>query len=120
MYFKIFLLTLLAESCVCWSVDLGLQLDSALQRDGDLPVSRNTGGYLKDSFRTEILTPAFSTLVKAIEKNSQEDSIVETTLFCMFGGLTIIVLYLVYIVRFRELKTNGSARFTPRWKNEEQ
>ena len=120
MYFKIFLLTLLAESCVCWSVDLGLQLDSALQRDGGLPVSRNTGGYLRDSFRTEILTPAFSTLVKAIEKNSQEDSIVETTLFCMFGGLTIIVLYLVYIVRFRELKTNGSVRFTPRWKNEEQ
>ena len=120
MYFKIFLLTVLAESCVCWSVDLGLQLDSALRRDGGLPVSRNTGGYLRDSFRTEILTPAFSTLVKAIEKNSQEDSIVETTLFCMIGGLTIIVLYLVYMVRFRELKTNGSVRFTPRWKNEEQ
>ena len=83
-------------------------------------MSRNTGGYLRDSFRTEILTPAFSTVVKAIEKNSQEDSIVETTLFCLFGGLTIIVLYLLYIVRFRELKTKESVRFTPRWKNEEQ
>ena len=119
MYFKIFLLTLLAGSCVCWSVDLGLQLDSALQRDGDLPVSRNTGGYLRDSFRTEILTPAFSTVVKAIEKNSQEDSIVETTLFCLFGMLAAVVLYLVYLLRFREWKIKESARITPRWKGEE-
>ena len=119
MDFRISFLTLLAGSCICWSVDLGLQLDSALQRDGGLPASRNTGGYLKDSFRTEILTPAFSTVVKAIEKNRQEDSIVETVLFCLFGGLAIIVLYLLYIMRFRELKIKESVRFTPRWKSEE-
>ena len=104
MDFKIFFLTLLAGLCICWSVDLGLQLDSALQRDGGLPVSRNTGGYLRDSFRTEILTPAFSTVVKAIQKNSQEDSSVETTLFCLFGMLAAVVLYLVYLLRFREWK----------------
>ena len=91
MDFRIPFLTLLAGSCLFWSVDLGLQLDSALQRDGSLPASRNTGGYLKDSFRTEILTPAFGTVVKAIEKNRQ----------------------------FRELKIKESVRFTPRWKTEE-
>merc|ERR1712243_192920 len=114
MDFRILFFTVLAGSCICWSVDLGLQLDSALQRDGSLPASRNTGGYLKDSFRTEILTPAFSTVVKAIEKNRQEDSILETALFCLFGGLAIIVLYLLYIMRFRELKIKESVRFTPR------
>ena len=68
------LLTMLVGSCFCWTVDLGLQLDSSLQRDSNLPVSRNTGGYLRDTFRSKILAPAFSTVVKAIEKNSQEDS----------------------------------------------
>ena len=119
MDFRIPFLTLLAGSCVAWSVDLGLQLDSALQRDGSLPASRNTGGYLKDSFRTEILTPAFGTVVKAIEKNRQEDSIVETVLFVLFGGLAIVVLYLLYLMRFREWKMKESVRFSPRWKTEE-
>jgi hypothetical protein len=46
----------------CFVFDMDLKLDSALQKGGAL--SRNTGSYLYNSFRTEVLTPAFAAVMK--------------------------------------------------------
>ena len=77
----------LAESFI---FNLDLKLDSALQKGGTL--SRNTGSYLYDSFRTEIVAPAFNAVVKELRANRRSDVITEGVLFLLvlvLGGLML-------------------------------
>ena len=77
----------LAESFI---FDLDLKLDSALEKGGTL--SRNTGSYLYDSFRTEIVAPAFNAVVKELRANRRSDVITEGVLFLLvlvLGGLML-------------------------------
>ena len=77
----------LAESFI---FDLDLKLDSALQKGGTL--SRNTCSYLYDSFRTEIVVPAFNVVVKELRANQRSDVITEGVLFLLvlvLGGLML-------------------------------
>ena len=62
----------------------------------------------------------YSSLVKANEKNSQEDSLIETILFCCFGVLAAMVVYLFYLIRIRECRIKEGAKNTAQWKGEEQ
>ena len=79
----------LAESFI---FDLDLKLDSALQKGGTL--SRNTGSYLYDSFRTEIVAPAFNAVVKELRANRRSDVITEGILFMLILVLGSLMLVL--------------------------
>ena len=71
--------------------DMDVKLDSALQKGGAL--SRNTGSYLFDSFRTKVLTPAFPSVLRELKNNHKSDIIVEGTLFILGLGIWILVLW---------------------------
>ena len=77
--------------------DMDVKLDSALQKGGAL--SRNTGSYLFDSFRTEVLTPAFASVLRELKNNHKSDIIVEGTLFILLIGLGIWILVLWFRVK---------------------
>ena len=77
--------------------DMDLKLDSALQKGGAL--SRNTGSYLFDSFRTEVLTPAFAAVLKELKNNHRSDIIVEGTLFVLLIGIGAWLLVLWFRVK---------------------
>ena len=79
----------LAESFI---FDLDLKLDSALQKGGTL--SRNTGSYLYDSFRTEIVAQAFNAVVKELRANRRSDVITEGILFMLILVLGSLMLAL--------------------------
>ena len=93
----------LAESFV---FDLDLKLDSALQKGGTL--SRNTGSYLYDSFRTEIVAPAFNAVVKELRANRRSDVITEGVLF-----LLVLVLGGLMIALWLKTKKKPEARDAP-------
>ena len=90
------LITLMMDVSIiqCFVFDMDLKLDSALQKGGAL--SRNTGSYLYNSFRTEVLTPAFAAVLKELKSNHQSDVIVEGTLFLLaFAmGAWMLVIWL--------------------------
>ena len=77
--------------------DTDVKLDSALQKGGAL--SRNTGSYLFDSFRTEVLTPAFASVLRELKNNHKSDIIVEGTLFILLIGLGMWILVLWFRVK---------------------
>ena len=77
--------------------DMDLKLDSALQKGGAL--SRNTGSYLFDSFRTEVLTPAFAAVLKELKNNHRSDIIVEGTLFVLLIDIGAWLLVLWFRVK---------------------
>ena len=81
----------MAESFI---FDLDIKLDSALQKGGTL--SRNTGSYLYDSFRTEIVAPAFNAVVKELRANRRSDIVTEGILlvFIVVLGILMLVLWL--------------------------
>ena len=62
--------------------DIDLSYDSALKKGGAL--AKNTGRYLYDSFRTEVLTPAFSSIHEALRRNHRTDILVEFGLGCLY------------------------------------
>ena len=74
--------------------DLDLKLDSALKKGGAL--SRNTGAYLFDSFRTEVLTSAFASVIDELKANHKNDVITNGVLFviCVGVGSGIILLWI--------------------------
>ena len=74
--------------------DLDLKLDSALKKCGAL--SRSTGAYLFDSFRTEVLTPAFASVIEELKANHKNDVIMNGVLFviCVGMGSGIILLWI--------------------------
>ena len=57
----------LAESLL---FDLDVKLDSSLAKGGTL--SKNTGSYLYDSFRTDVVGPAFNSLLRELRSNRKK------------------------------------------------
>jgi hypothetical protein len=91
--------------------DMDVKLDSALQKGGAL--SRNTGSYLFDSFRTEVLTPAFASVLRELKKNHKSDVIVEGSLFIILIGLGIWMLVLWFRVQNAAKVANKDRAGTP-------
>jgi type IV secretory pathway TrbD component len=91
--------------------DMDVKLDSALQKGGAL--SRNTGSYLFDSFRTEVLTPAFASVLRELKNNHKSDIIVEGTLFILLFGLGIWILVLWFRVKNAAKVANKDRAGTP-------
>ena len=93
----------LAESFV---FDIDIKLDSALQKGGTL--SRNTGSYLYDSFRTEIVAPAFNAVVRELRANRRSDVITEGVLFML-----VLVLGAFMVALWLKAKKKPEARDAP-------
>ena len=89
-----------------WTVSL--DLDSSLRTDSHWQESRNTGSYLRDSFRSQVLIPAIQVLVKGLKQNEGEDRV-----FCIACMAIIlpIVLVLVYMVFLLKCKSKSKSRF---------
>ena len=110
---------LLLVACLLWScsvqgfwLDLDLEIDTALQRRKPFDDSRNSGPYIRDSFRKEVLNPSLDKIVKAIKaiKHSYERN--EGILL---GLLMVIVLALGYLgmsVKFQRKGKMKSAIWT--------
>ena len=79
--------------------DMEVKLDSALQPGGAL--SRNKGAYLYDSFRTEVLTPAFQAILAELKSNHRSDVVTESVL-----GMTLILLLVLILILWIKLKKN--------------
>ena len=80
--------------------DIDLSYDSALKKGGAL--AKNTGSYLYDSFRTEVLTPAFSSIHEALRRNHRTDILVEFGLGCLY--LLSIPLVIALALVWHKLK----------------
>ena len=91
--------------------DMDVKLDSELQKGGAL--SRNTGSYLFDLFRTEVLTPAFASVLRELKNNHESDIIVEGTLFILLFGLGIWILVLWFRVKNAAKVANKDRAGTP-------
>ena len=89
-----------------WTVSL--DLDSSLRTDSHWQESRNTGSYLRDSFRSQVLIPAFQVLVKGLKQNEDEDRVFRVA--CM-AIILPIVLVLVYMVFLLKCKSKSMSRF---------
>lgn len=89
-----------------WTVSL--DLDSSLRTDSHWQESRNTGSYLRDSFRSQVLIPAFQVLVKGLKQNEDQDRVFRVA--CM-AIILPIVLVLVYMVFLLKCKSKSKSRF---------
>ena len=78
---------------LAWSVNL--ELDTALRSDSHWQESRNSGTYLRDSFRSQVLIPAFHSVIGGIRQNEEADKVFRIA--CM-ASLLPVVLALIYIV----------------------
>ena len=87
-----------------WSVDLDLEIDTALRKQGEYAPSRNTGAYLRDSFRSEILAPSFRRIIRAIENVRDSDIKSESTLGGILAVVAALSLYLLYSIKCQRRK----------------
>ena len=89
--------------------DINLSYDSALKKGGAL--TKNTGAYLFDSFRTEVLTPAFAAIHETLRRNHRSDVLVEFSLGCLFvlSIPLIIALALVWYKLKKAIKVKREA-----------
>ena len=89
-------------------LDLDLELDTALTRGKGLAYSRNTGEYLRDSFRKEILTPSLDKIVKAIKIIQQNDRRNEGTLMAVTSIVVFALGYLAINIKCKRKKKMNS------------
>ena len=77
---------------LAWSVNV--ELDSALRSDSHWQESRNSGTYLRDSFRSQVLIPAFNSVIRGLTQNEEADKIYR---IAYLASLLPIVLALIYV-----------------------
>ena len=91
MFVGVFLMLLCMG--LAWTVNL--ELDTALRSDSHWQESRNSGTYLRDSFRSQVLIPAFHSVIGGIRQNAEANQVFRIA--CM-ASLLPVVLALIYIV----------------------
>ena len=84
-------------SSIAWSVSL--DLDSSLRTDSHWQESRNTGSYLRDSFRSQVLIPAFQVLVKGLKQNEEEDRVFRISFLAAVIPMGLLLLYALFIIK---------------------
>ena len=89
-------------------IDLDLELDTALTRGKGLAYSRNTGEYLRDSFRKEILNPSLEKIVKAIKIIQKNDQRNEGILMAVSGVVVLAMGYLAISIKCQRKKNVNS------------
>ena len=88
---------LFPASSIAWSVSL--DLDSSLRTDSNWQESRNTGSYLRDSFRSQVLIPAFQVLVKGLKQNEEEDRVFRISFLAAVIPMGLLLLYALFIIK---------------------
>ena len=89
-------------------LDVDLELDTALTRGKEFAYSRNTGDYLRDSFRKEILTPSLEKIVKAIKIIEQNDRRNEDLLMAVSGFVVLAMGCLALNIKCQRKKKMNS------------
>ena len=84
-------------SSIAWSVSL--DLDSSLRTDSHWQESRNTGSYLRDSFRSQVLIPAFQVLVKGLKQNEEEDRVFRISFLAAVIPMGLLLLYALFVIK---------------------
>ena len=84
-------------SSIAWSVSL--DLDSSLRTDSHWQESRNTGSYLRDSFRSQVLIPAFQVLVKGLKQNEEEDRAFRISFLAVVIPMGLLLLYALFVIK---------------------
>ena len=88
---------LFPASSIAWSVSL--DLDSSLRTDSHWQESRNTGSYLRDSFRSQVLIPAFQVLVKGLKQNEEEDRAFRISFLAVVIPMGLLLLYALFVIK---------------------
>ena len=102
---------------VCMSqafwLDLDLELDTALSRSKKaFDPSRNTGQYLRDSFRKEVLNPSLDKIVKAIKTIQKSDIRNEGILMALSAAVILTLGYLGSSLKCQRKKKLNSVVWT--------
>ena len=84
-------------SSIAWSVSL--DLDSSLRTDSHWQGARNTGSYLRDSFRSQVLIPAFQVLVKGLRQNEEEDRVFRISFLAVVIPIGLLLLYALFLLK---------------------
>ena len=94
-------------------LDLDLELDTALSRSKQaFDPSRNTGQYLRDSFRKEVLNPSLDKIVKAIKTIQKSDQRNEGILMAISAAVILTLGYLATSLKCQRKKKLNSVVWT--------
>ena len=110
---------LLLVACLLWScpvqgfwMDLDLEIDTALKRNEPFDGSRNSGPYIRDSFRKEVLNPSLAKIVRAIRAIKNSDERNEGILLALISAVVLAVGYLGMSVKYQRKGKMKSAMWT--------
>ena len=82
---------------VAWSVNL--ELDTALCSDSHWQESRNRGVYLRDSFRSQVLIPAFHSVIGGIKQNAEADRTFRIASVAALLPVAITLTYILFLLK---------------------
>ena len=82
---------------VAWSVNL--ELDTALRSDSHWQESRNRGVYLRDSFRSQVLIPAFHSVIGGIKQNAEADRTFRIASVAALLPVAITLTYILFLLK---------------------
>ena len=88
-----------------WTVSL--DLDSSLRTDSHWQESCNTGSYLRDSFRSQVLIPAFQVLVKGLKQNEDEDRVFRVACMAIILPIVLVLVYMVFLLKCKSKSKSG-------------
>ena len=89
-------------------LDLDLELDTALTRGKEFTYSRNTGEYLRDSFRKEVLNPSLDKIVRAIKAIQKNDQRNEAALMAVSSIIVLAMGYMAVNIKCQRKKKMNS------------
>lgn len=93
-------------------MDLDLEIDTALKRNEPFDDTRNSGPYIRDSFRKEVLNPSLDKIVRAIRTIKNSDERNEGILLGLIVAVILTVGYLGMSVKYQRKGKMKSARWT--------
>ena len=105
MLFGTVLVLILPVLSLAWSVSL--DMDSALRSDSHWQESRNSGTYLRDSFRSQVLIPAFQVLVKGLRQNEEEDKVFRIGCLAFVIPIAILLMYALFLLKCKTKSKSG-------------
>ena len=110
---------LLVIACLSWScsvqgfwLDLDLEIDTALKRNEPFDGSRNSGPYIRDSFRKEVLNPSLDKIVRAIRTIKNSDERNEGILLGLIVFVTLALGYLGMSVKYQRKGKGKMTKWT--------
>ena len=86
---------------VAWSVNL--ELDTALRSDSHWQESRNQGTYLRDSFRSQVLIPAFQSVIGGIRQNAEADQTFRIACVAALLPVAITLTYVLFLLKCKRV-----------------